>query len=49
MEELKDEHNTTKILENVRYRVGWEKHQRAQKEKEDAEVSLFDNSLIDLS
>ncbi|MCP9262087.1 splicing factor 3a, subunit 1 (SF3A1) [Dirofilaria immitis] len=28
----------TKILENVRYRVGWEKYQRAQKEKEDAEI-----------
>ncbi|KAL3993662.1 Pre-mRNA splicing factor PRP21 like family protein [Acanthocheilonema viteae] len=39
VEDLKaEEDNTKKILENVRYRVGWEKHQRAQKEKEDAEI-----------
>lgn len=42
MEDLKAEEDNTKlILENVRYRVGWEKYQRAQKEKEDAEVNLF--------
>ncbi|OZC07576.1 hypothetical protein X798_05441 [Onchocerca flexuosa] len=39
VEDLKaEEDNTKKILENVRYRVGWEKYQRAQKEKEDAEI-----------
>lgn len=42
VEDLKAEEDNTKlILENVRYRVGWEKYQRAQKEKEDAEVNLF--------
>ncbi|VDM10668.1 unnamed protein product [Wuchereria bancrofti] len=39
VEDLKaEEDNTKKILENVKYRVGWEKYQRAQKEKEDAEI-----------
>lgn len=39
VEDLKaEEGNTKKLLENVKYRVGWEKYQRAQKEKEDAEV-----------
>uniref|UniRef100_A0A0R3RT98 Splicing factor 3A subunit 1 n=1 Tax=Elaeophora elaphi TaxID=1147741 RepID=A0A0R3RT98_9BILA len=39
VEDLKaEEGNTKKILENVKYRVGWEKYQRAQKEKEDAEI-----------
>ncbi|VDN55427.1 unnamed protein product [Dracunculus medinensis] len=33
-----EEGNTKKLLENVKYRVGWEKYQRAQKEKEDAEL-----------
>lgn len=48
VEDLKaEEGNTKKILENVRYRVGWEKYQRSQKEKEDAEVNLFQISFID--
>lgn len=39
VEDLKNEEgNTKKLLENVKYRVGWEKYQRLQKEKEDAEV-----------
>ncbi|VDD86135.1 unnamed protein product [Enterobius vermicularis] len=33
-----EEDNTKKLLENVKYRVGWEKYQRTQKEKEDAEL-----------
>uniref|UniRef100_A0A0N5ADX1 Splicing factor 3A subunit 1 n=1 Tax=Syphacia muris TaxID=451379 RepID=A0A0N5ADX1_9BILA len=39
VEELSaEENNTKKLLENVKYRVGWEKYQRTQKEKEDAEL-----------
>ncbi|VDN01355.1 unnamed protein product [Thelazia callipaeda] len=39
IDDLKNEEgDSKKLLENVKYRVGWEKYQRAQKEKEDAEV-----------
>lgn len=42
IEDLKNEEgNTKKLLENVKYRVGWEKYQRSQKDKENAEVSLL--------
>ncbi|VDM37634.1 unnamed protein product [Toxocara canis] len=42
IEDLKNEEgNTKKLLDNVKYRVGWEKYQRSQKDKEDAEASCF--------
>lgn len=44
-----EEDNTKKLLENVKYRVGWEKYQRTQKEKEDAEVDFLNFQFISLS
>uniref|UniRef100_A0A915LCR9 Ubiquitin-like domain-containing protein n=2 Tax=Meloidogyne javanica TaxID=6303 RepID=A0A915LCR9_MELJA len=37
-DELRNSASHKKILEDVRYRVGWEKFQRAVKDREDAEV-----------
>jgi splicing factor 3A subunit 1 len=38
VDELRNSNNHQKLLDDVRYRVGWEKYQKAMKDREDQEV-----------